>query len=65
MNATTATISTMKMTQSTPRLIWMPRMFTNVLNAMNAMAHSHAGLPGTSAMPQFITMTMSREGTRM
>lgn len=41
----------------------MPRMLTNVLNAMNATAHSQAGLPGTSATPQFITMTMSKEGT--
>ena len=54
-----------KITQSTPRLIWMPRMFTNVLKAMKTTAHSHAGLLGINAVPQFMTMTMSRDGTRM
>ena len=65
MNAITASASMMKMTQSTPRLIWMPRIFTNVLNAMNTTAHSHAGLLGIKAVPQFMTMPISRDGTRM
>ena len=43
----------------------MPRIFTNVLNAMNTTAHSHAGLLGIKAVPQFMTMTISRDGTRM
>ena len=65
MNAMTARTSMTKMTQSTPRLIWMPRMFTNVLKAMKTTAHSHAGLLGIRATPQFMTMTMSRDGTKM
>ena len=65
MNAISATTSMIKMIQSMPRFRWMPRMFTNVLNAMNTMPHSHAGLLGMSAVPQFITMTMSRPGTRI